>query len=161
MGGELQLPAPCSWHWWRRQTCWGRSLAQQERGREEREKPELGAPSLSESRLKPVGLGKGTKQRVRAGSHGERDSEVFSQQFGMSRFTLKSRALAPMISESVSGELWFEARASFSAQQVDLEGPGWKPGILAAHPPGARGSKQGSPSLCPHWKLRFSRRQKL
>ena len=54
----------------------------------------------------------------------ERDSEVFSQQFGMSRFTLKSRALAPMISESVSGELWFEARASFSAQQVDPEGPG-------------------------------------
>ena len=56
---------------------------QNERNGEKGKKMITGAPFLSTPRLNSVGLGKRTKQRVRTSFPvRERESEVFSQQFG-------------------------------------------------------------------------------
>ena len=56
---------------------------QNERNGEKGKKMITGAPFLSRPRLNSVGLGKRTKQRVRTSFPvRERESEVFSQQFG-------------------------------------------------------------------------------
>ena len=56
---------------------------QNERNGEKGKKMITGAPLLSRPRLTSVGLGKRTKQRVRTSFPvRERESEVFSQQFG-------------------------------------------------------------------------------
>ena len=56
---------------------------QNERNGEKGKKKITGAPLLSRPRLTSVGLGKRTKQRVRTSFPvRERESEVFSQQFG-------------------------------------------------------------------------------
>ena len=56
---------------------------QNERNGEKGKKMITGAPFLSRPRLTSVGLGKRTKQRVRTSFPvRERESEVFSQQFG-------------------------------------------------------------------------------
>ena len=85
-----------------------------ERERGER-KTKNWAPSLSGSQSKPVGLGKKTKQRVRASDslmERERDSEVSRQQSGETGFTLKSRVSVPMILvRAVSGGLKPEPRS--------------------------------------------------
>ena len=89
-----------------------------ERERGER-KTENWAPSLSGSRSKPVGLGKRTKQRVKASSQGERkrlrslQPTVWGDRLYLEIPGFSTNDLGE------SREQWFEARASFSAQELD------------------------------------------
>ena len=109
---------------------------QNERNGERGKKKITGAPSLSRPRSRPGGLGKRTKQRVRASSPGRgrvRSLQpavwwrpaVYLEILGLS--IRRSR-----IESGVSGGLVL-------CPGIGPRWPGRKPGILAALPPGARG----------------------